>query len=142
IQRALVEVELPGTVLLRHQAALQAIGELADHALQVTELLVEMVAQAAELLGVAQLVGIDDLIELLGIGVILLAERLVGERSGRQPRTLGAARLLLVARAHLHLGLRLVGGGLGGILLLGGILGLLALRAVALGFAGIALVVA
>jgi hypothetical protein len=64
VERALVEVEVPGAVLLRHQAALQAVGELADHALQVAELLVEMVAQPAELLGVAQLVGIDDLVEL------------------------------------------------------------------------------
>ncbi len=101
-----------------------------------------MVAQAAELLGVAQLVGLDDLVELLGIGVILLAERLVGECAGRQPRALRAARLLFVARAHLHLGLGLVGGGLRRVLLLGGVLGLLALGAVALGVARIALVVA
>src|SRR5205809_6710539 len=106
------------------------------------ELLVEMVAQAAELLGVAQLVSVDDLVELHGVGVILLAERLVAERPRRQPRTLGAARLLFVARAHLHLGLGLIGGGLGGVVLLGGVLGLLALRAITLAFARIALVVA
>ena len=35
VERALVEVEFPGAVLLRHQPALQAVGELADHALQV-----------------------------------------------------------------------------------------------------------
>src|SRR5689334_22100442 len=101
-----------------------------------------MVAQAAELLGVAQLVGLDHLVELLGVGVILLAERLVRQRAGRQPRTFGAARLLLVARAHLHLGLGLVGGGLRGVVLLRGVLGLLALSAVALALARIALVVA
>ena len=117
IEHALVEVELPGAVLLRHQSALQAVGQLADHALQVAELLVEVVAQAAELLGIAQLVGLDDLVELHRIGVILLAQRLVAERTRRQPRTLGAARLLLVARAHLHLGLGLVGDGLGGVFL-------------------------
>ena len=87
-------------------------------------------------------VGLDDLVELDGIGVILLAQRLVGERTRRQPRTLGAARLLLVAGAHLHLGLGLVGGGLGGVFLLGSVLGLFALGAVALGLAGIAVVVA
>ena len=75
IKRALVEVELPRAVLLCHQAALQAVGELADHALQVAELLVEVIAQAAEFLGVAQLVGIDDLVELLRVRVVLLAER-------------------------------------------------------------------
>ena len=142
VEDAFVEIELPGAVLLRHQAALQAIGELADHALEMRELLVEMVAQAAEFLGVAQRVGLDDLVELVGIGVILLAGGLVAERARRQPRTLGAARLLLVARAHLHLGLGLVGDGLGSIVLLGRVLGFLALGAVALGLAGIALVVA
>src|SRR6266550_3016669 len=64
---------------------------------KVGELLVEVVAQAAELLGVAQMIGLDDLVELDRIGVILLAERLVAERARRQPRTLGAARLFLVA---------------------------------------------
>src|SRR5262245_42036486 len=142
VEHALVEVEFPRAILLRHQAALQAVGELADHALQVAELLVEVVAQAAELLGVAQLVGIDDLVELLGVGVILLAERFVRQSSGRQPRALGAARPLFVARAHLHLGLCLVGDGLGGVLLVRRVLGLLALGAVALAFARIALIVA
>src|SRR5262249_39496232 len=75
-------------------------------------------------------------------GVILLAERLVGERARWQPRTLGAARLLFVARTHLHLGLGLVGDGLRRVVLLGGVLCLLALGAVALGLARIALVFA
>src|SRR5215471_17263956 len=101
-----------------------------------------MVAQAAQFFGVAQLIGLDDFVELHRIGVILVAQRLVAERARRQPRAFGAARLLLVARAHLHLGLRLVGQRVGRILLLGRVLGLLALRAVALGLAGIALIVA
>src|SRR5512139_2568373 len=101
-----------------------------------------MVAQATQFLGIAQLVGIDDLVEFHRIGVILLAQRLVGERARRQPRPLGATRLLLVARAHLHLGLGLVGDGLGGVLLLRRVLGLLALGAVAVGLARIALIVA
>src|SRR5712664_584327 len=86
--------------------------------------------------------GLDRLVEFHGVGVILLAGRLVRHGARRQPRPLGATRLLLVARADLHLGLSLVGGGLRGVLLLAGILGFLALGAVALGLARITLVVA
>src|SRR5262245_17918864 len=74
--------------------------------------------------------------------MILLAQRLVAERARRQPRPLGPAWLLLASRAHLHLGLRLVGHRLGGVVLLRRVLGFLALRAVAVGLAGIALIVA
>jgi hypothetical protein len=35
IEHALLQVELPGALLLRQQAALQPVGELGDHALQV-----------------------------------------------------------------------------------------------------------
>ena len=64
VEDALLEIELPGAGLLRQQAALQPVGEPGDHALQVGELLVELVAQPRQLVGVAQLVGLDDLVEL------------------------------------------------------------------------------
>ena len=76
------------------------------------ELLVKVLTQAPQLVGVAQIDGIDLFVELGGVGVILLAGRLVAERTRRQPRPLGPARLVLVAGAHLHFGLRLVGDGL------------------------------
>jgi hypothetical protein len=41
IEIAFFEIEVPGAVLLRHQAALQPVGEAADHALEIGELLVE-----------------------------------------------------------------------------------------------------
>jgi hypothetical protein len=52
-----LEIEFPGAVLLRQQAALQAVGQLADDALQVRQLLVELLAQPVQLIGVAQILG-------------------------------------------------------------------------------------
>ena len=34
IEHAFLEIEFPGAILLRHQAALQTVGEARDHALQ------------------------------------------------------------------------------------------------------------
>ena len=62
VEDALVEVEIPRAVLLGHQAPLQAVGQPADHALQMRQLLVEMGAQAGQLVGVAQIGGLDDLV--------------------------------------------------------------------------------
>ena len=64
IELAFFEVELPGAVLLRHQAALQAVGEARHHALQMRELLVEIAAQAIQLFRLAQVLGRDGLVEL------------------------------------------------------------------------------
>ena len=68
IEQAFLEVEFPGAVLLRHQTALQPVGEPRDHALQMRELLVEIAAQAVELLRLAQILGGDGLVELRGEG--------------------------------------------------------------------------
>ena len=53
IEHALLEVELPGAVLLRQQPPLQAVGEASHDALQMGELLVEVGAQARQLVGIA-----------------------------------------------------------------------------------------
>ena len=58
VDDAFLEVEVPAAVLLRHQAALQAVGEAADGALQMGELLVEIGAQAVELGDVAEILGL------------------------------------------------------------------------------------
>ena len=59
VEQALLEIELPGAVLLRQQAALQAIGEAGDDAREMLQLLVEIGAQALQFLGLAQLLGVD-----------------------------------------------------------------------------------
>ena len=63
VEDALFEIEIPGTVLLCHQAALEPVGKSSDHALQIGELLVEIGAQARQLLVVAKLVGAGRFVE-------------------------------------------------------------------------------
>ena len=79
VEDALFEVELPGAGLLRQEPALQPVGEPGDDALQMRQLLVEQVAQPAQLVGIAQFVGLDDLV---GRG----AEGAVDARSRRPGR--------------------------------------------------------
>src|SRR5437879_2886205 len=54
IEQALLEIELPGAVLLRHQPSLQPVGQARHHALQMRQLLVEITAQPLELFRLAQ----------------------------------------------------------------------------------------
>src|SRR5262249_3007782 len=77
IEQPLFEVELPGAILLGHQAALQPIGEPRDDALEIRELLVEIAAQPIELLGLAQFVGRHYLVELGDERPVIGAARLV-----------------------------------------------------------------
>ena len=57
VERAFLEVEIPGAVLLRHQLALQPVGEARHGARQVAQLLVEEGAQPLQLVGRGQLLG-------------------------------------------------------------------------------------
>src|SRR5215831_20597824 len=86
IEKPFLEIELPGTVLLRHEAALQAVGEPSDHALEVGELLVEIAAQPVEFLRLAQLLGADRLIELGRERTIVRTARLILAAVARAPR--------------------------------------------------------
>ena len=52
----------PGAVLLGQQPALQPVGQARDHVGEAGQLLVEVGAQPRQLLGVAQLLGDDDLV--------------------------------------------------------------------------------
>ena len=117
VERALLEVEVPGAVLLRQQLALQPVGEARHGALQVAQLLVEEGPQALQLVGRGQALGGD----LLVVGA---AENLVAEGLGviedvvvRAPRLARVGHLLAVG-----IGVELVGvgilGGLGGLALL------------------------
>ena len=57
VERAFLEVEIPGAALLRHQLALQAVGQTRHGTLQVAQLLVEEGAQALQLVGRRQVLG-------------------------------------------------------------------------------------
>ena len=103
IQNAFLEVEFPGAVLLRHQSALEAVGEAGDDALQMRELLVEIGAQAFQFIVIAEVFGCDHLVEFRREGVIFRPARLVGAagiRPRRFPRRLVVAKLAVVKRVR------------------------------------------
>ena len=91
VDLALVEIEVPAAVLLREQLPLQAVGEPRHGAVKRLQLLVEKGAQTVELVGVAQILGADDLV--IGLGENLVAEGLgvIEHRQVGAPR-LGPAR--------------------------------------------------
>ena len=66
VEQAFLEVELPAAHLLRHQPALQPVGQTRHHALQVRELPVELQTQARQFLGIAQVRRVFHLVELVG----------------------------------------------------------------------------
>ena len=94
--------------LLRHQPALQAVGEPRDDALQMRKLLVEIGAQALQLIVVAEVFGGDHLIEFRRKGVVFRPARLVGATRIRPRRFAG--RLVVTELAVVE---GVAGGGLG-----------------------------
>ncbi len=123
IEDAFLEVEFPGAVLLRHQAALQPVGKPRDDALQMRELLVEIAAQPFQFVVVAQILGRDHLVEFRREGMIFRSTRLVDAariRPRRLARRLVVAEFAIIERVAgrglraFHRAFRhLVGGGLG-----------------------------
>ena len=112
VEDALVEIERPGALLLRHQLALQPVGHAADHALEAQQRLVELGAQPAQLAGAAQLLDRDHLVELGGVD--LVGQGLAARRQELRPvgaRVLG--RFVLAAVLALGLLGGLAGAGLG-----------------------------
>src|SRR5262249_24387828 len=75
VERALLQVELPGAVLLRHQLALQPIGKARHRALQAAQLLVEEGPEPLQLVGGGEALGGH----LLVVGAV---ENLVAEGLG------------------------------------------------------------
>ena len=101
---------------MRQQAPLKPVGEPGDHPLEMGELLVEMLAQPAELVGVAELLGVDDLVEFLGVGPIGGLAGLVRQETVGAP-TLRALAFLVPGPGH-HLFLDLFGHRILGVLAL------------------------
>ena len=71
IEHALFLVEVPAAVLLRHQTALQPVGEFGDCTLQAGQLLVKEGAEPGQFLFVAEFRGADDLVIFFGPGGII-----------------------------------------------------------------------
>src|SRR5207248_2143024 len=107
VEQALVEIEFPGAGLLGHQLALQSVGEPRNDALQMRQLLIEQMAQPRQLVGVAQLIGFDDLVRsdaegAVYRGVVVAAARLLAG-------TAGTARVVVARTGH-HLAVTRLGG--------------------------------
>ena len=134
IEQTFLEIELPAAALLRHQAALQLVGEPRHGAREVLELLVEQRAELVQFFGRAELGRLDDLVEFLGEDLVVeLVRELLGVGARRRQRRFvaGLARLVLVA-----LGEVLVGAfGLAGLVAVAGRLILFGLGVLALAFA-------
>src|SRR5262249_61390977 len=92
IEQALLEVELPGAILLRQQKPLQPIGEARNHALKMRKLLVEVAAQPIELVRLAQFLGADRFVEPRRERPIIRPPRLIA-RVTRTPWLGGALRI-------------------------------------------------
>ena len=109
---------------MRHQAALQAICEPADDALEMGKLLVEEGTQAVELSLFAEIFSGHHFIELAGENLVVAVRRQAGERQFRADRFSRGFCLLVVVLAELlrcclggfHLALLLVIGSLIGLL--------------------------
>ena len=136
IEDAFLDIEIPGAVLLCHQAALQPIGEPCHHAGEIDQLLVEKCAQPFEFDAVADIFRPRHLVKLGGEHLVIADRRLVGER---QFRPLGLARigrivfLIEVAGVvrHLRFGIAF-----GGFLVLASHLALTRRRLIGLGIVG------
>ena len=80
IEDALLQVEVPRPVLVRHQLALQPVGQLADDAGDIFHVPVQHQPQPVELFRVAQVRRSDDFVEARledAVGVLRLAAVLV-----------------------------------------------------------------
>ena len=136
IEQSFFLIEIPAAVLLRHQAALQPVGELGHRRLQRYQLLVEIGAEPGQLLGVAEVVGTDDFVVGAGIGAVVEIGRQVGHRGVRPPRGHPLLPLVALLGVGHHVGVHLdfaafrrvtlvvrrLGAGLGRLVLAAGVL--------------------
>ena len=106
IEHALFKIEHPRAVLLRHQAALQAVCQSGHRALQALQLRIEIGAQARQLFGIAEFVGGLHLVVDRGEGLVLRLEGVTVAPVGAQRR----CRLLVVGLGRLHLGVGVIRG--------------------------------
>ena len=81
VENPLLQVEIPGAALLRHQLALEAVRQPPDRALKVDKLLVEIAAEAIQFGQIAKVFSLDRLVETPGEGLIGLVVRR-GRESG------------------------------------------------------------
>ena len=100
VEQAFLLIEIPAAVLLRHQPALQAVGQLGHRRLQRDELLVEIGAQTGQFLVVAQVGSAHHFVELGGVGGIFEVRRQIRQRQVGPP----GHHALVAILAHLGVG--------------------------------------
>ena len=88
--------------LAREQAPLQPVCKPADDAVQLGELLVELGAKAGQLLGIAKVRGVDDLVELRGVRLV---GWLLGARPASRLQAPAAGLLVVLTLAHRGVGI-------------------------------------
>ena len=71
IQYPLFLIKIPAAVLLRHEPALQAVGQFGHGTLEVKQLLVEISTQTCQFILVAQVGGSDDFIIFVRPGLVV-----------------------------------------------------------------------
>ena len=108
IKLPLLQIKFPRAVLLRHQAALQAVGEPCHNALQMRQLLVEIGAQAGQLLGIAEVFGQNDLVKF-GREDFVVGDVALVLHGNRRTRRLGAVIPLGIVHVFRHFTRRTVG---------------------------------
>ena len=88
IKRSFFEIEFPSAVLLRHQAALQAVGEARNDALQMTDLLIEIGPQTGQFFSIAEFFGRNRLVEF-GREEFIVGDPAIPPRGRRRTARLG-----------------------------------------------------
>ncbi len=82
VEQAFLLIEIPSARLLRHQSALETVGKPRHRTRQVGQLLVEIGAKAFELVRIAQLACLDDLVERIGPDAIVEIGHVAGRAIG------------------------------------------------------------
>ena len=106
VERALLQIELPGAALLREQPPLQPVGEARHHARQRPQLAIEVGAQPLQLLGRGELLGADLLVELAREDLVAEGLRVIEDGGVGAPRLGGVDLLQLVELAFQIVGAR------------------------------------
>ena len=101
IERALLEIKIPGAALLGEQFPLQPVGEAGDGAGECFELLVEEGAQPLEFLRRAKILGGKFLVMAGGVDLVAEGPRVI-EHRGVRPPGLVAVGVLEAIRLHVE----------------------------------------
>ena len=96
VEHALVEIELPGSVLLCQQLALQLVCQARDSPRERPQFLVEKCSQALQFFRRRQVLGCNFLVELARIDIVSEGCRVIQDREVRPPGLIGVGGFVAV----------------------------------------------